>query len=306
VKNTYYSYGKLLLTGEYLVLDGALSLAIPTKKGQWLDVVPLEKTDVLQWKSIDYQGTTWFEHTFSISQILNNTTPNPKNIHETLAQVLKVASNLNPSFLDTNKGYGVTTRLEFPQDWGLGSSSTLLNNIAQWADISGQTLLQNTFGGSGYDIAAAQFKSPILYQIKKPETFTKRVQLPWDFTSELFFVHLNKKRNSQQAVSAYKASSIKNKEEIICQVSAITQELVSCASIEDFSKLLDQHEEIIANVLNHATVKEELFKDYPNTIKSLGAWGGDFILAIGNEQEKEYFRQKGYATILDFDQMKGY
>ena len=38
---TYYSNGKLLITGEYVVLDGATALAIPTKYGQSLCVSKL-------------------------------------------------------------------------------------------------------------------------------------------------------------------------------------------------------------------------------------------------------------------------
>lgn len=306
MKKNYYSYGKLLLTGEYLVLDGALALAIPTKKGQWLQVKHIDKPNVLHWKSIDYKGTTWFEYDFSISEILTLKNSNPKNINEVLAQVLNEATKLNTSFLDTKKGYEVFTKLEFPQDWGLGSSSTLLNNIAQWANISGQTLLQNTFGGSGYDIAAAQYKSPILYQIKNKETKSKCVDLKWGFTNQLFFVHLNKKKNSQQAVSAYKGFAVKNKKEVVEKINLITQKLITASSIAEFSKLLDKHESVLSHVLNQPTIKDKLFKDYPNTIKSLGAWGGDFILAIGNQKEKEYFKQKGYNTILDFNNMKGY
>ena len=36
--NTYRANGKLLLTGEYLVLKGALALALPTKLGQTMTV----------------------------------------------------------------------------------------------------------------------------------------------------------------------------------------------------------------------------------------------------------------------------
>ena len=35
---TFYSNGKLLLTGEYVVLDGAKALAVPTRFGQNLIV----------------------------------------------------------------------------------------------------------------------------------------------------------------------------------------------------------------------------------------------------------------------------
>ena len=34
----FYSNGKLLMTGEYFVLNGALSLALPTVYGQYLEI----------------------------------------------------------------------------------------------------------------------------------------------------------------------------------------------------------------------------------------------------------------------------
>ncbi|PIZ07449.1 MAG: GHMP kinase, partial [Flavobacteriaceae bacterium CG_4_10_14_0_8_um_filter_34_31] len=49
MKTTFYGNGKLLLTSEYLVLDGAKALAIPTKYGQYLEVEKLSEK-VLLWK----------------------------------------------------------------------------------------------------------------------------------------------------------------------------------------------------------------------------------------------------------------
>ena len=46
-----------------------------------------------------------------------------------------------------------------------------------------------------------------------------------------------------------------------------------------------------------------LFPDYFGTLKSLGAWGGDFILATGNKDTSQYFIDKGYATILKYSDM---
>ena len=57
---TFYSHGKLLISGEYVVLDGALSLAIPTTYGQSLIVEPLDEPKLI-WKSFDEKGTIWFE-----------------------------------------------------------------------------------------------------------------------------------------------------------------------------------------------------------------------------------------------------
>ena len=55
LKQKFYSNGKLLLTGEYMVLDGAIALAIPTKFGQSLTVEKLEEPKI-NWKSIDKNG----------------------------------------------------------------------------------------------------------------------------------------------------------------------------------------------------------------------------------------------------------
>ncbi|HUH45900.1 MAG TPA: hypothetical protein VLZ54_02000, partial [Arenibacter sp.] len=57
---SFYSNGKLLITGEYLVLDGALSLAIPTLYGQSLTIRPTSEKQ-LSWKSVDEKGKPWFE-----------------------------------------------------------------------------------------------------------------------------------------------------------------------------------------------------------------------------------------------------
>jgi len=51
------------------------------------------------------------------------------------------------------------------------------------------------------------------------------------------------------------------------------------------------------------TVKEALFPDFKGVIKSLGAWGGDFVLAISRENPTGYFRERGYETVLPFSEM---
>ena len=63
----FHANGKLLISGEYLVLEGALSLAVPTKKGQSLKFDP---TDIsfLHWKSLDVNGKIWFEAKFNTEE----------------------------------------------------------------------------------------------------------------------------------------------------------------------------------------------------------------------------------------------
>jgi len=59
MQQEFYSNGKLLLSGEYAILDGAKGLAVPTKFGQSLLVKSTEDS-TLTWTSIDTDGETWF------------------------------------------------------------------------------------------------------------------------------------------------------------------------------------------------------------------------------------------------------
>ena len=78
-----------------------------------------------------------------------------------LTVLLRAMNHLCPAFNKT--GLELATNLDFPQEWGLGSSSTLINNLGQWLQINPYELLEKSFGGSGYDIAAAQSRSPLFY-----------------------------------------------------------------------------------------------------------------------------------------------
>lgn len=298
LEQTFYSHGKLLLTGEYLVLDGATALAIPTKKGQSLHIAENDEP-VLQWNSKDEQGNTWFHAKFN--QHLKTMETSNAEMAKTLVTILQEAKRLNSNFLTLEKGCLITTTLEFPRNWGLGSSSTLINNIAQWAQVDAYTLLENSFGGSGYDVAAAQAQGPIFYTKQKTTPRIKQVALSWDFQEALFFVYLNKKQDSKLGIAHYKAQIVSDQE--LQRVTDITKKLLLCYSLQDFERLMEHHEQLISNILQLPTVKERLFSDYTGVVKSLGAWGGDFVLATGGERQQNYFRNKGYQTIVPFTEM---
>ncbi|HPE82147.1 MAG: GHMP kinase [Aequorivita sp.] len=297
MKKEFKSNGKLLLTGEYVVLDGATALAIPTKYGQSLKVSVSER-EIIHWKSLDENGSLWYEDFFDLK---NFESKNRNEISETLSKILNEARKLNPDFLSENQGINITTKLDFHRNWGLGTSSTLINNIAQWAKVDAFELLKTSFGGSGYDIAAAQTDTPILYELKNGTSHFIKINLSWDFTDRLFFVHLNQKQDSKEGIAKYKNNSVNEK--TLQRISDISNKLLLCHSLSDFETLMNAHEEIISEIIKLPTVKEQFFSDYPNTIKSLGAWGGDFILVTGNKKDMEYFRRKGFGTIVPFEEM---
>ena len=300
----FYSNGKLLLTGEYVVLDGGKALAIPTDYGQSLSVDQIEESKII-WESLDENGKVWFETNFLLVEIATpqkNEVHNNSEITKRILQILSVAKQINPDFLNSNSGFKITTKLDFPRNWGLGSSSTLINNIASWAKVDAYELLAKTFKGSGFDIAAAQHNNPFSYSILNNEREIKELKLPWNFIDELFFVHLNKKQNSREGIAQYYSQQGK-KSELISEISDITSAIIDCKTLSEFEDLMTHHEQLISRVINQKPVKQLLFQDFRGTIKSLGAWGGDFVLATGNKMDWEYFKKKGFETIIPFADM---
>src|SRR5690606_11836163 len=128
MRRQFYSHGKLLITGEYVVLDGALALAVPTKYGQSLEVETTNKKEI-QWTALDQEGKEWFKTALIFDgkdlKLAKNTT-SPAEAEQRLLQILKEAHKLNPGILIQDSGFNITTKLDFPQCWGLGSSSTLI------------------------------------------------------------------------------------------------------------------------------------------------------------------------------------
>lgn len=305
----FHSNGKLLITGEYAVLDGATALAVPARFGQTLEIAPREDA-LIVWKSQDNKNLVWFETEFQIHEIKNGVNLNlakteneQKNISERLRHILWQAHLLNPAILSENTGFTMNSKLEFSREWGLGSSSTLINNIAKFFRVDAYMLLINTFGGSGYDIAAAQHDHPITYQLTQNKRNVLTVDFNPDFMDELFFVHLNRKQNSQDSIRHYKEQPQDFLEENIAKINSLTQSFIYCETLEEFKLLITIHETLISKLINTPKIKSELFPDFPGAIKSLGGWGGDFILATGGESEKDYFKEKGYQTILSYVEM---
>ncbi len=303
---TYFSPGKLLISGEYLVLDEALALAIPTKLGQSLGVHhhANQDTNTIYWQAFDTNGELWYTQEFSF------TTGNDAKVEavcevdcvidlttERLTKLLNEALRMNPSFLQEGI-YEVQSHLDFPNDWGLGSSSTLICNIAKWAEVDAFEISAATFGGSGYDIAVGMTGTDVLF--RSAELWEGYVFNP-AFKDQLYFVHLNQKKDSSEAVKRYK--ELKVDSVLIQEISNITDLISVCEDFDEFQELITKHEKIVSEVVGLQPVKELYFSDYGFAIKSLGAWGGDFILACGDENTPAYFENKGYSTVLTYSQL---
>jgi mevalonate kinase len=302
-KNKQYSNGKLLISGEYLVLKGAKALALPVNKGQSLQITQTPEHGTINWQASHAKGK-WFETTIKLKQ-LNGNHPAKSEEEKALLKILISLKRLSPGFFDEQKGYLVKTKLDFLPEHGLGSSSTLINNLSKAAACDAYELLSLTFGGSGYDIACAQLDSPLIFQLENGKEKIKELNFNPAFAENIFFVYLGKKQKSGSSIEYFNKNAVYNSG-IISQISDISEKLAQCESLEQFNYLIDLHEKIMSGVLHIKSVKELFFHDLNASVKSLGAWGGDFVM-ISTELKKSelinYLHRKGYNTIYQFKEL---
>ena len=115
-------------------------------------------------------------------------------------------------------------------------------------------------------------------------------------------MYLNQKQDSKEGIAKFRESNIDYSAQIN-RISEISEAFAKVKSLHEFDTLLAEHEQIISSIIKLQPVKEKLFPDYFGEIKSLGAWGGDFVLATGNQETPNYFKNKGFETILTYSEM---
>ena len=299
---SYRANGKLLLTAEYTILDGAIGLGLPTQKGQVLEITPCDDKQ-LHWKSFDHHMNLWYENSFEITPTkIIPTKLEEDPVSKRLVQIFNSCLEISPELEKKLVGKECKTFLEFDKSWGLGSSSTLISLISQWTNANPYELLTKSFGGSGYDIACANNNQPILFRKNENTPEVTPTAFKPSFSSNLYFVYLNQKQDSRIGIKHYNSIK-KDKKEFIQKINNITEAILSCNDLNLFKNLVNEHEAIIAKCTNQKTVKELLFKDFNGTLKSLGAWGGDFILAASETDPTPYFKSKGFDTVIPYDEM---
>ena len=306
----FHANGKLMLTGEYLVLQGARALALPLNLGQSLEVTTINDANgMIHWDAYTPKGF-WFASIFSKHDFTVHASDDMDKA-DNLSKIFRAIKLLNPNILQDKNDYFFTTRLEFDKDWGLGSSSTLISLLAQWANVNPYELLKRTFGGSGYDIACATAEGPIYYQVKTkvpepvegPTPMVKPIDFQPYFANHLFFIYQGQKQSSSKEIKAFleKANPVELQQDIDA-VSEISRAVPKCESLDEFAMLMQCHERIIARCIGQEPVQKR-FSDFEGVLKSLGAWGGDFILAATKwteNQVRAYFKEKGLDVVFGY------
>lgn len=298
--------GKLLLTGEYAVLDGALALAVPVRYGQTLAVQAANTSEagILTWNSVDEHGKTWFSAQFNLPDctVINTS---DTDVADTLARILLACRRQNPDFLRTATPLEVVTQNDFPRAWGLGTSSTLIAAVAQWAQVNPWQVLSETLGGSGYDLACAYAQGPLWYRLEAGKPIVESVHFAPSFSEQLWLVYLGKKQNSREGIRQYQAKK-QHFPALPQQIEVLTKAFTAAANLKDLEAVIREHETLISEALQLPRAQDLYFGDYWGETKSLGAWGGDFVLATSHRSAPEtqaYFQQKGFDTVIPYGEM---
>ncbi|TNE31283.1 MAG: hypothetical protein EP346_01355 [Bacteroidetes bacterium] len=292
-----HASGKLMLTGEYAVLDGALAWAVPTVLGQNLSAIPSPGAG-LKWQSTNSKGEAWFRGLWdSDGKLLNQ---NDIEVAETLHRLLMKALDLNSNPFG---GWSVETQLEFPNAWGLGSSSSLVALLAHWLEVNPHELFYNTLTGSGYDVAVAYENAGVLFQLheSKPE-YEITLHHP-TFADQLYFAYSGKKQNSQREVKSYSQLAPEVRQTLVDPITELTKQMHSTENFHHFCRCMSQHEEILGTIME-GEVLQNTIPNLSGTIKHLGAWGGDFfLLATEDSRDLERLKAHGITTIFNWNEL---
>ncbi|MEL0026252.1 MAG: GYDIA family GHMP kinase [Schleiferiaceae bacterium] len=289
----FTAHGKLLLTGEYAITQSARGIAMPTSFGQHLSVESHQGTEHLLWEALDHENQQWFTAGFDRDgRILHSSST---------AMAEKLQGFLAPVRTSNawNAPVRVQTKVDFPRLWGLGTSSTLCALLAQWAEIDALSY-RKLHGGSGYDLACAQANGAISYALVDGEPEVLPVELPKVLQS-VVFVYRGAK---QQTDSSLKLVRRKPFSPAQCQkISRLSEGFLQANSLYELESIIEEHELFIANHLGLERAIEGPFKGVHGQVKSLGGWGGDFVMLTRFEENRQWLETNGFNTIIPFETM---
>lgn len=300
----FYSRGKFLITGEYLVMKGVPALAVPLRKGQKLTVSPATVKNSLLWESF-FNGKLHFTCRLEMNP-LRIVETSDQEVAERLLKILHLARQMNPEFLTQETSFHAVSEADFEPEWGLGSSSTLISNIAFWAGVDPFRLNAPVFNGSGYDIFCSRASGPIVYRLSGNKPLARLVSFRPSFAEQIFFVYTGSKANTRSSLQMHLESVLSAPQAVLDQIAGLADRFVSAQDLNEFEECMLVHEQLIGKILGKTPVKEERFPDFDGQIKSLGAWGGDFVMVTWKENFfslHSYMRKKNAGPVFPFNEL---
>jgi len=300
--NRFYAHGKLLLSAEYLVMHGSKALALPLKQGQSLEIIPTENRSSFNWNA-GYLDKTWFSARFDPAslRILETSDQEKAGL---LREMFAACIEMRPDFQEELFRWDAVTNLEFSPDYGFGSSSTLTALIAEWAEVNPLELHFMVSEGSGYDVACALAEGPIIYQLRDQSPQYRHIPFHPPFSRQLWFAWLGRKENTASQLDKISAS-FKPGFDAIHRFSQYTLAMAEATTLGEFRIIMEEHEDALAQLLGMEKVSLRL-EGIPGSVKSLGAWGGDFVMVASEAMEEsvlDYLRGKDIHEVYNYNDL---
>lgn len=292
----YRSNGKLMLTGEYLALQGATTFAVPLIFGQELEIETVSHS-LVYWRTL-FKDKIIFHAIFDTDQFTVMETSDTEKSNW-IQSVFLAIRDQKEDFLQ-GSGAEATANIDLPMNYGWGSSSSFITNLCKWADVNPFWVNMKVGGGSGYDIACASAEQPILFHNKNNMPDYELVDYHPDFLHNMWFVFQENKMNTANAIRGFRSHLID--ESVVSRITEISNEWVNADSLETIMKLIKEHEGLLSKCLKKKSIAEK-YSDFDGVIKSLGAWGGDFMLAVSSMSGADvisYFEKKGRPTMFNW------
>jgi mevalonate kinase len=298
-KKKFKAHGKFLITGEYAVLNNVPALAMPLKLNQYLEISDRDD-QVITWKSYNNDGDLWYQLVTNVPDLYSDSINCSNAITLKLSQILNTALQLTLN--NSIKGFDAVMTLDFDRHSGMGTSSTLISLISQWLGCNPYQLQFKCFGGSGYDVACARANKSLVYTYNNAAPIVEEVTFDPVIKEYIFFVYLNRKQDSRDSIAQFNQDTLSDN--LRKELTDMPQCFISASNdVSEFNKVIDRHEEIISSLIGLKPIKKQLFGDYEGSIKSLGGWGGDYVMATGGIDARDYFKHKGYHQILEWDEV---
>jgi len=298
----FHAKGKLLLSAEYMVMHGSTSLAIPLKLGQSLEITHSSDPKRFIWTAY-HQEKPWFRAVLNPAtlEVMDSSS---EEMAQNLKQLIGACIELMPSFREALSRRDAATRLNFPPDYGFGSSSTLIALMACWAEVNPLDLHFMVSEGSGYDVACAMSDGPITYKLKDDSPQYSHIPFNPPFRDQIWFAWLGNKQATAPHLAEV-AGRLSPNYETVHLFSQLTLEMINASTLEEFRGVMDRHEDALSPLLGMDPVSKR-FKKFPGSVKSLGAWGGDFIM-IATETGKpdllNYLSKYGIHTLYNYNDL---
>ena len=327
--------GKILLSGEYVVLDGATALGLASRMGQSMAVFRGSQPGCLRWIALDHLHNPWLQANYRIVDgqwSVGEVSAAASESADMLQNWLQAAWTLMARPGDGSaSGYGeaswndilhqegltVQTQLDFARSWGLGSSSTALALLAQWLGVDARRLYALTTNGSGYDLEVALQNSSILYRLPEGRPITNSLSadpfepivqpIPYRLPQggRLWLVDPGGKQISAKEVVRYRKLDKNQRMACVEEISSLSVALATCQDVTMMMDCFEQHDGVLEKLLGQPCLQRSAGNGFPGRLKSLGAWGGDLFLAVSpsSEDALHWLENQANWSIYPFEQL---